>query len=136
MSVRGSPDHLQAKQWGHFPKIIPPTNAEKNPQRSNKGLTINEAHCSSMVMVGYAPACGRRNPIVESSEHLHINTKVVSTISRGMPISAAAELSLLEKKNNLLDRWKRFKIWSRKETLAELIPEPSSTKVNGIFRTK
>ncbi|KAI4487890.1 hypothetical protein M0802_011709 [Mischocyttarus mexicanus] len=33
MSVGSIPNRLEATQWGHFPRNIPPTNAKKKPQR-------------------------------------------------------------------------------------------------------
>lgn len=36
MSAGNTPHRLQAKQWGYFPRNIPPTNAKKNPQRRCK----------------------------------------------------------------------------------------------------
>jgi ribosomal protein L37AE/L43A len=32
-SAGNVPDRLQAKQWAHFPRNIPPTNSKKNPRR-------------------------------------------------------------------------------------------------------
>lgn len=47
LSVGDTPLRLQAKQWGHFPRKIPATEAKQNPQRRCKVCTKRKKRCET-----------------------------------------------------------------------------------------
>nr|XP_033335544.1 piggyBac transposable element-derived protein 4-like [Megalopta genalis] len=63
MSAGNAPSRLQAKQWGHFPRNIPPTNAKKNPQRKcvvcakHKKRSETTWECKTCLVALHIPSC-------------------------------------------------------------------------------
>lgn len=63
ISAGNAPGRLQAKQWGHFPRNIPPTNAKKNPQRrcvvcaKHKKRSETTWECKKCLIALHIPSC-------------------------------------------------------------------------------
>ncbi|XP_017795846.1 PREDICTED: piggyBac transposable element-derived protein 4-like [Habropoda laboriosa] len=57
------PLRLQSKQWGHFPRNIPPTEAKKNPQRrckvcaKHKKRSKTTWECKECLVALHIPKC-------------------------------------------------------------------------------
>nr|XP_003706754.1 PREDICTED: piggyBac transposable element-derived protein 4-like [Megachile rotundata] len=66
MSVGNTPNRLEATQWGHFPRNIPPTNAKKNPQRRCRVCTKHKRRsetvweCKKCLVPLHVPDCFER----------------------------------------------------------------------------